>query len=203
MKIVEIKVYQYDELTPKAKEKAREWYRGCMTGDSYQAQFIIEEATGFLNVMGFDIKNIYYNGFYSQGDGACFVGKWEAFSFKEGIITKEVGPEDKILPIAKEFERLAKICPFATVQISHKDHYYHEKSVDYDLDSGAEYSEDKIGEDIWHSFCEDFQENCRRAMRWIYTNLQNEYEDRHKDETIAENIRANEYEFREDGSRFV
>ena len=35
MRIKETKVYQFDELSDKAKEKARDWWREASAGDGY------------------------------------------------------------------------------------------------------------------------------------------------------------------------
>jgi hypothetical protein len=49
----------------------------------------------------------------------------------------------------------------------------------------------------------DFIEAARDFMDWIYRQLEAAYEFEQKDETVAENIRANEYEFTAEGKRSV
>ena len=52
---------------------------------------------------------------------------------------------------------------------------------------------------------DDAEKELTRLMRasadWIYGQLQREYEYQNEDETIDENIRANEYTFLENGER--
>lgn len=205
MKTIEVKIYNYDELNPKAQERARDWFREVTTGDNHWARFVLDSAKDFLGMMGFSNITIYYSGFSSQGDGACFVGTWQPSETKKAKAFKDFSEENEILPIAVEFERLATAYPLATASITHRDHYCHERSVDYDFDSGKEYLEEgkEFDEKAWNSFCEDFRDNCREVMRWIYKNLEDNYEDSVSNKAVAEDIRANEYEFTEDGKRFV
>jgi hypothetical protein len=46
-------------------------------------------------------------------------------------------------------------------------------------------------------------ETARDAMRWIYRRLEREYEYQNSVECVDEVIRANEYEFTEDGRRYA
>jgi len=66
-------VYSFDELSDKAKNKAMEDYAANL-GFSFYAECIIEDAKTIGELMGIDIDNVYYSGFYSQGDGAMFTG---------------------------------------------------------------------------------------------------------------------------------
>ena len=85
-----IKVFKFNELDDRAKEKAREWYRSHATDDEwwdctyddFQAicEIIgIELDTKPVRLMGGGVRQepiIYFSGFSSQGDGACFAGEY-------------------------------------------------------------------------------------------------------------------------------
>lgn len=82
---IETEVYQYSELDDAAKEKACDWYRDASRDTSFWSEHILDEAPKLLAWCGFSIDTrrgtkhepaIYWNGFYSQGDGACFEGSW-------------------------------------------------------------------------------------------------------------------------------
>ena len=47
------------------------------------------------------------------------------------------------------------------------------------------------------------EETLRDFNRWIYTSLRDEYEYLTADEQVDESIRENEYEFTEDGNRYI
>jgi hypothetical protein len=86
-----IKVYKFNELDDRAKQKAREWYTGCDYPHddwwdwTYEDFGIIcgiigiELATTPVKLMGGGVRHkpdINFSGFYSQGDGACFSGTY-------------------------------------------------------------------------------------------------------------------------------
>ena len=57
MKIIETKVYQFDELPEPAKEKARDWYREASAGDNYFSEAIIEDAQECAKFIGIEISH--------------------------------------------------------------------------------------------------------------------------------------------------
>ena len=85
MKIIETKVYTFDELSDEAKETARAWYR---EGNDYPflSDYMQEEAGELLKkakIKTDDFK-VYYSLSYSQGDGAMIEleGTWKAWNVK-------------------------------------------------------------------------------------------------------------------------
>lgn len=202
MKTHEIKTYTFDELpTDAAKEKAREW--GRSNCDSWDASFTIEDAKRVLVLMGFDINRIYYSGFCYQGDGACFEGAWHARRAADALAkVKGYAPLDEVLNrLAGECERIAQLFPNTYLKVEHRGHYYHEHCTNFtvcitddngnEIDSAARESAEK-----------DLIEVSKDAMRWIYRQLEKDYEHSQSDEVVDEMLEVNEYEFTEDGARF-
>lgn len=82
MRTVEVKLYQYNELSEEAKEKAREWYR---EGNEYP--FLYEYMQERLAELFEEYKitdkgtELHYSLSYCQGDGASFTGdiEWKAW----------------------------------------------------------------------------------------------------------------------------
>ncbi len=84
--IVETTVYRLEELDDAAKEWARDWYRaGALDHDWYE--FVYDDFETICGILGLRLKTdavplmgggtrrkprIYFSGFSSQGDGACF-----------------------------------------------------------------------------------------------------------------------------------
>ena len=205
MRTIQKTVFMFDELSTGAKEKAREWYRESSAGDDFFAESVYDDAAEMADILGIDLRQtrktkmdgshtyeptIYYSGFWSQGDGACFVGK---YSYKKGA-SKEIR---KSAPKDKELHRIAD-----GLQSAQKKHFY--KLWANCKQSGHYYHSGCMSVDVWHDDDKyrdigDAEDDIRQLMRdfadWIYKQLENEYEFDNSDDAVTENIRANEYEF--------
>lgn len=203
-----IEVYKFSELDESAKEKAREWYsNGALDYDWWDS--VYEDAGRIFDILGIVSQKpvklmgggtryepcIWFSGFCSQGDGACFEG---SYSYAKGSAKaiREYAPLDTVLhEIAdtlvdvqrRNFYRL-------TARISHSGRYYHEYSVSIDVENSE-------GFNVSDDDAETVAETLRDLMRWIYRALELEHDWLLNDETVDENIEANEYEFYEDGNR--
>ncbi len=201
MKIIETKVFEFDELDAKAKQKARDWYRTDLEFDSEPT---IEDATLCFSFVGITIKNVYFSGFSSQGDGACFEGSWSAANVQPGKL-KEHAPQDTELHrIAAEFERIAALFPNASFTVKHSGRYSHEHCTEFDISfpdsERGEWPTDKFS--VYEKFTEDLQKAAKNAMRWIYAKLEEAYDWERADEQVDQAIRSNEYTFTAEGRRF-
>lgn len=202
-------VYQYGELSEKAKEKAREWWRdGGMEYDWWDGVF--EDTVAVAEILGIDLIElvgkpgqmerktmILFRGFWSQGDGACFEGRYE---YAKGSVKRirEYAPKDKELHrIARELSKVQRRYWYRmSAEVKHTGHYCHEYST-----SIAVESDEEIGGEMREEDEVKVAELLRDFMRWIYKRLKDEYEYLTSDEVVAETIESNEYEFLEDGSR--
>lgn len=208
MRTKKIKVYKFDELSDSAKEAARAWWRRASEGDDFWHENVIEDAKQCFALAGFDIDKVYFTGFWSQGDGACFVGSWRARDVKPGAL-KQHAPQDKELHrIAAECERIALAFPDASARMTHRDRYCHEYSASIDVDLAPEDDDEARPVAEWDAlakerepFTDAIVEVLRDAMRWTYRTLEKEYEWQNADEQVDDNIRANEYEFTAEGKR--
>lgn len=240
----EIQVYKFDELSDKAKEHAREMHRAANADDTYWFETIIEDAAAVLPALGFAINEqrnshrpaIYFSGFCSQGDGACFEGSWSPETLKDRdalraeypVAWKDADGVEHACPdnvelqaIADESHRLAALDPTRGIswRATHSGRYSHEHSVSFEHydEREAEHCEraDQDNADCGgpcNCLCDcdrckvapldiekEHEANARDAMRWIYRQLEAEYEYQNADEQVDESIRANEYEFDVDG----
>jgi hypothetical protein len=200
-----IALYKFDELpTDAAKKTARNWMREFAGEDGFGAKCTLDDAKEALKALGYSVENIYYSGFSSQGDGACFTGNFYASDYDSkgtnGVQKLLIDrPADKELArCAAELERILLACPELSASISHFGHYSHEMSTRFSVDFGDE--DFSPGKEFDTQEIEDaFKEVSRDLMRWIYKALETDYEYRMSDEAIEEDIRANEYEFTEEG----
>lgn len=185
-------LYQFDELSDRAKEKAREWYRNASEHDEWW-DCVTEDATTIGALMGWDIEQVYFSGFWSQGDGACFIGR---MGYAKGCAkaVNDYAPQDTELHrIAKEWQALqARHFYKIDAKVAKTDHRYaHENTVGFDVY--------RDGADATSELEDEVKEIGRDFMRWAYRQLEKEYEWLNADEQIDESIRANEYEFDESG----
>ena len=188
MRIQETKVYQFDELSEEAQETAIDTNRDMNTDydwftDSFN-QYIEIGA-----IMGIEIDDIYFSGFSSQGDGACFDG---TYSYKKGSvkeITKQIGNAE-LTEIAQILQDIQKRYFYnLSATIKHSGHYYHKYCTIIDIMDNRSTEWILTRNDALLSI------GLRKFMQWIYSSLEKEHEHLTSDEAIKESILANEYEF--------
>jgi hypothetical protein len=177
MKTIEIKLYQFSELSEKAKEKALENFHDINV-DYGWSDFTIEEITERLNELGFNEAKVMFSGFWSQGDGACFT--CESIDFKIFLDGKYKELADSL-----------------SCYISHNWRHYFATSTTVNLESYDE----KISDDLFSSIEQDIERERERLGNMFYKELEQEYEYQTSKEAIIETIEANEYDFLESGKR--
>lgn len=190
MKTIEYKLATFDELTDEQRAKALEHHRNWNVRDEWW-EYTYEDAKAIAALMGLEIDKIYFSGFWSQGDGACFEGTIRP---AKGIVAavKAYAPQDTELhSIAAGIAELQRVAFYtASAIVAQSGHYHHERSMSVDVDC----ERGKADEPAWKDWCADF-------ALWIYKRLESGYEFLTSDEAVAESLRANEVEFEidEDG----
>ncbi len=221
-------VYQFDELSDKAKERARDWYREGTCDDTYwrrlECESVIDDAATVAGFLGLDINQtayktmggetkyeptVYFSGFWSQGDGACVEGTWRASDVKADKL-KEYAPQDKELHrVVDGLAEIAKEYPDGYFKVTHRGHYSHSGCTAFDVELPTE-QENELEHDspeyklLQVKLGEDEDtliELARDFMNWIYRQLEKEWDYQNSDEQVDETIMANEYEFLENGNR--
>ena len=139
MHTIETQAFAYEELNEEAKENAREWYkRGELNQDWHE--YIYDDAKACAALLGINIDKIYFSGFYSQGDGACFDG---SYSYKKGALTaiKAYAPLDTTLhEIARELQAIQKPAFYRLcAEVEHSGRYYHENCTEFTITNNGEY----------------------------------------------------------------
>ena len=195
MKTVKVKVYEYDELTKEAQEKVLEklW---DLNVDYDWWECVYEDATIIGKLMGIDISKIYFSGFSSQGDGACFEGTYQYQKRSVKSLT-EYAPQDKKLHrIVNALYQLQKE-HFYRLQatIKHQGRDYHKNCTIIDIEDTQGYSL-LVSKDVE----DELSELLRDFMDWIYRILETEYNYQTEQAQIEETIRANDYQFLADGT---
>ena len=199
MKTIEVKVYEFDELSDSSKQVALEkfaeinvdfdWYEpiyeGCM-----------EEAVE----AGFQIDKIYFSGFWSQGDGAMFNYTGLDRKLLEQAVNTLTIPDWK-----KNILRNG----YLSGSGKQTGHYYHSRSCSHHIwvetDNGMQ-----LYPNIENLFCryeeqiEDYIINLYENLcNSLYKNLEAYYNELTSEDYVISTIKENEYVFTEDGKVFV
>lgn len=191
----------FDKLSDAAKERARAWWRGL--GGDFDGSDQFEDFANVAAILGIEfaerpcgqlrnVPAIYFSGFWSQGDGASFEG---TYSYRKGCKReiREYAPQDTRLHQIADSLVLVQRRHFygLSAKITQSGHYSHEYTMAADIERhGEEYES------------EELLECFRDFARWMYHQLESEYEYRTSDEQVDETILANEYTFLPDGVRY-
>lgn len=212
-------VFKFDELSDSAKEKAREWFRTDYPDHDWW-DGVYEDAERCAKFLGIEMgrkaqaktPTIYFSGFWSQGDGACFEGTYNypEFDSVERSPTQMIrgyAPKDAELHrIADELEELqaqqAVLCPGSriTAHMKHRGHYYHSGCMEVTFGIDA-FGRDDFDAELDASIDQRLTQAMRDFADWIYSQLEKEHDWLTADEQVDESISANEYTFDEDGNR--
>lgn len=158
-----------------------------------------------MDKIGIEVDRMYFSGFWSQGDGACFegrVGEW-------GEFMRSLGYDDPAL-----IKHAAEAFTFA---VQHRGHYYHENCTSFEADlalpdSDADqwflehfspYQDDRHGlrEAVWMAVINkydrdalerEFTEAFKNHMRDLYKRLEEEYDYLTSDDAVLEALEAND-----------
>lgn len=200
MRTIAINLYRFSELSEEARKKAIEWYRDISTRDSYWSDFVISDFITICQLMGITTskREILFSGFWSQGDGASFMG---TFTYTDDIEHKlrQYAPQDQtLIDIALKLDELYATCGNNAGEVSgkviQKGYYCHSNTMYVDLTCDVEV-QNKLPDDADRSFLLLF----RDLADWLYRQLETEYNHYISDEHIAEVLEANDYEFEEGG----
>lgn len=171
MRIMETKVFQFDELSDRAKDRAREWYRdGALDYEWWDTTYEDANTIG-LKISAFDLDR----GAYVKAD---FLASAEETAHK---IEENHGKSCETYRDAKNYlkERDEII---STTEKDENGDFVNEYGLDQKLDS--------LDAEFLKTLCGDYQIMLQNEMEYLLS-----------DESVDETIKANEYEFTEDGKR--
>lgn len=210
--IIETTVYEFHELSDAAKEKARAWFREGV-GDWDWHDSIFEDFEQVCRILGVELRTrpvplmgggtrqkpcIYFLGFSSQGDGACFEG---TYSYEKGAARRirNYAPQDSDLHrIADRLQEIQRANFFQLrADARHRGHYYHAYCMEI-----AASRDSHVHQDMTDGAEDIVAESLRDLAHWLYRQLEREWDHMMSDEYADEGIAANQYTFTEHGRRF-
>lgn len=177
-------------------------YRECNVDFDDWYEYVYQEFTEDMEAIGVRVDNIYFSGFWSQGDGACFEGRVED--------SKTFLKNFQGYPM---LNNLASNGGSVTISVTHSGHYYHENCThwNYEFDTFelvvpalTDFHEKVIRImdeelDIEASkFEAEAIEFMKDKMRELYSKLSDEYDHLTSDEVVAETIVANDWHINND-----
>jgi len=189
---------KYQDLPEDRKEQEREKYREHgLDYDWWDGVYDYAKETA--GKFGLEIDDIFFSGFWSQGDGAFYTGR---LIFKPCVVAELPEEVRDIYETLYEVHSLMKIAvPFFIwiVDISHVGRHSHGHTMQIATDISADI-DDPIGgegtalETIMKETEQDVAEALRDYALWIYRTLEKEYEFLTSDECIDDLLHSEEYE---------
>lgn len=158
-----------------------------------------------MDAIGIEVEKMYFSGFWSQGDGACFDGRvynWAKFLESAGYTCPA----------------LISLADQAWVfRVEQRGHYYHENctSFSYDMASPDDYYESEMDDFVqayspyktdiqnaaflailqgydYNLLYDEFEEVFKGHMRDLYSRLKADYDALTSDESVLEALHAND-----------
>lgn len=205
-------LFHFNELSDRAKETARDWWRDLEAQD-FDTSYVIEDAQRMGAILGIELDTkpvklygggtrqepvVYWSGFSSQGDGAQFEGRYAYAKGAHKAIRREAPTDTRLHAIADGLLKVQKACGYRLEARCdcRGARYSHAGWMNVNVTDCA---------DDWKSLPQNAEEAITELMRdfanWIYSQLETEYEWRMADEQVDDAITANEYTFAADGRR--
>lgn len=185
------------QLSAEQKAKLIEKYRDINVDWNDWHEWVIEKFKEEMSDIGINVNRVYFTGFWSQGDGACFDGGAWFPKFMDNF------DADKY-PMIRKLLSMNGSVYFSCRQSGH---YYHENCVDFSyeieafdqvIDSHSEFQDEvvKVFQDQLDLEAVQFEQEAtelfKDKMREVYKTLEKAYEYDTADEQVWETIVANE-----------
>jgi hypothetical protein len=223
-RIVEKTVYTFDELSDRAKDVARDWYRDDPDLFSFAAESVLEYTAEAAERIGIHIHSksiplangktrhepvIYWQGFSYQGDGASYAADYRYVAGGAKAIADEF-PEgdDKGFENNNRLNRIARTLEIiqrthgnsiaATVHIGGRSTLGRSMNIDVERTDDIP---DPLHNPLPAATEQAVTELLRDFADWIFACLRDEHDYINSNEVVDESILANEYEFDVDGNR--
>jgi hypothetical protein len=198
MRTVELQVLSFNELSPAAKQVVLDNYRDIHTRFDDWSEPIQEGFREKAIEAGFEIEDIFFSGFWSQGDGAMFT----YCGFSDTLLNNFVDQLD----LSDADKVIVKAQAYVSGKGLHRGNYYHEKSCDHHIwlesnNPDWEYGTDLIdtinSTDTFDKYViKTYEDLCGE----LYSDLEKYYEELTSDQAVQEYIEESDYEFTKDGS---
>jgi len=166
---IEVEVFDYDQLPDSVKKRLLQEESESLA-EIWQCDHLVEEFKELLEEIGFMEPKVWYSGFGSQGDGACFDADVDFEKVCKHLgITCEDGDE--------------WVCE--VLKINH--HYSHERARRIELNNGG------IADDVVIKLEAQIEELRLKLCKDFYKLLEDDYGYQTSEETCLEGLRSRGY----------
>lgn len=185
---------KWDQLDKSGQQKLIDKYRDIHTDHGWW-EGVYEQFKEECAELGIEVDEIYFSGFWSQGDGACFEGSvrdWEKFLTGMGkpelyTAIKSIEASDSSIDVSP------------SLSWKHSGHYYHEHCTRFDDDvfifNPFDEGNDALRHTAWavmygeygplSEYVDDMIGHVRGLMRNLYKQLECEYGYLSSDEQVT------------------
>ena len=145
-----------------------------------------------------DKPQVYFSGFWNQGDGASFSGRYSYARGAAKAIRTHAPKDAELHRIADELQAVQRRNIWQLhASISQSGRYCHEYSMAIEVERDSP---------TWQPMTDGAEETVIEALRdlarWLYRQLRSEYEHQTSDDAVDEIVSINEWTFKADGTRF-
>lgn len=181
----------FEQLPKEVRERVLEEHRDINV-DYDWAELIIDDFKEEMKSFGISVSVVYWSGFWSQGDGACFEGSISDMSTLLNSVDalKSYANIIDIQEIVMSWTSRGNHCHEHTLRFELYDHRYEpdgDEPADVIKRTLVRYDNSRID-----GLEKDIAEWVREQCRALYTNLEEEYEYRTSDEQIIETLEADD-----------
>ncbi|MEH3099683.1 antitoxin of toxin-antitoxin stability system [Sphingomonas adhaesiva] len=210
--VIETVVYRLDELDKNAREAARAWFRRVGFDHDWHER-VFDDFERICTILGVELRAshvrligggtrakpcIFFSGFWGQGDGACFEGRYGYAAGAAAAIRAHAPLDVDLHAIADALGTVQRRSFYQLrADIRHRGRYYHEHSMTIAVERDS-----SNGQDMTAGVEETIAEALRDLARWLYRRLEAEYEYLTSDAEVDAAIVANDYSFTAAGRRF-
>jgi len=201
MKTIEVKVYQFAELSDKAKQRAIEKFSDINVDFDWW-DFVYEDFKSLADCFGIEVdtKKTYFSGFSHQGQGSSFTADIDVKKLLDCVKDeswKDYAPNEKLSFYSATPEMYRVIDLFsAYVEPTNRESSI---KVVCNLEAGEAYPNIYAALESLEELVTDV---CETLNHWFFTTLEKEYYYLTSEAAIIETIEINNYDFTEDGNLF-
>jgi hypothetical protein len=198
-------IERFKALPDKQQQKILDKHRYILTEHEGWWECVYDDFKADMAVIGLDVERMFFSGFSSQGDGACFEGRVDDWSLFLPSVNRNCPALIKLATDAWDFS------------VKHRGHYYHENSTVFE--ANLLHPTGNPDKDVWFngpmyipypseiqiaawmailqqynysSMEEEFEEVFKGHMRALYRRLEVEYDALTSDEGVLETLYAND-----------
>ena len=198
-------IERFEALTKRQQDEILDKHRHYNTEHLDWWDAVYDDFKADMDKVGIEVHRMYFSGFYSQGDGACFEGR--VYSWGD-FLPSILRADPALISLAEQAW---------SFRVEHRGHYYHENCTSFtsDMACPSDYCYSELDEFV-HAYSpykteiqnavflanlqeydydklhEEFEAEFKSHMRDLYNRLEVEYDALTSDESVLEALHAND-----------